>query len=137
MNSLVFVVEECIHLKSFFTRLLGINGISYIFASNSLDATELFKHNKELITYIVFDENSSAYIGKESFDILAFAKVIGNSKGFHGTIFATSSVPAHYDVLNKVLGDKLEKYVNFKPLNKLETINEIIRRILLKRKKGV
>lgn len=102
-------------------------------ASNLSDAIELFKHNKDLISYIALDGDLSKDPCRELPETIELAKVIANSRSFTGKVFAMSSRPSHNYHLMETLGDRCEILRNLGPMMKVEVIQEIIRRVLAKR----
>ena len=139
MNSLVFVVEDCPDTKDLIARYFERDGISFIFASDQNEAIELFKRNEKQITHIALDGNltGGGHLtgGGRSLDTLHLAKVIAASEHFEGAVFLMSSNADHNKILMDVLGGK-GHIPEFQKHVKLDTANEIIRRIRHKRNKN-
>lgn len=133
MNSLVLIVEDETQIKDLLARFLEKAGISFIFASNVIDAIELFEHNKEMITFIALDGNLGGPFNMEYPETLYIAQLIANSLSFKGTVYAMSSNARHNKVLKKVIGDKCEILLEPDGHIKTDTIKEIIKRIKEKR----
>jgi len=135
MNSLVFFVETDPCLEKLFVRLHEMNKMSCIFASNLKDAIELFLHNEKSITHVVLNEDLGANTETGCPNIMVLAKIISSRTDFKGIVFVTSSVSAQYVILEEILGDKFAKNLKYNP-SKLDTIQEIIKRILVKRQES-
>lgn len=133
MNSLVLVVEDKTEIKVLLSRFLKKAGINFLFATNVIDAVELFEHNKEMITYIALDGNLGAPFNMEYPETIYIAQLIARSNFFRGTVYAMSSTPHHNKILKKIIGDRCE--ILHEPVGpiKIETIKEIIKKIEEKR----
>ena len=136
MNSLVFVVEDDKGISLLFKRKLSINGIACITAANLEDAIELFERNKEVITHIALDGTlTKGRPTDEDPETLLLAKIIADSSGFRGQVFAMSSMYKHNEIIKRVVGPKCE--ICGGSIVKNTTLNEIIKRIKEKEEKRV
>lgn len=135
MNSLVFIVEDETHIRNLLAKYLERAGVSFICATNIIDALELFKHNKDLISYVALDGNLGGHSAMELPETIVLAQQIVRSGKFGGTVFAMSSKDDHNKLLQEVIGKNCE--IIRKPgMNiKIDTIKEIIKRIQEKRQK--
>ena len=132
MNQLVLVVEDDPMINGMLTGILKKNGISFISASNLLDATELFRTNRTNISYIALDGTLRGKFCLDYPETLSLASVIAHSNDFQGVVFPMSTIPAHNGILQEELGDKCVLLDCESMMIKFKTILEIVKRVLEK-----
>lgn len=132
MNSLIFIVEDNDLINSLLSSLLEKSRISYIFATNIEDAVDLYHRNKEVISYIALDGNLTRFNVKYP-ETVVLAEIIGKDPTFRGTVFPMSTNVDHNIILTEKLDDKWEMIVSTSVDIKFNTIQEIIKRIVVKR----